>query len=59
MKSKEIVGLCRHCGLPVHRSKKFTLDCFWPMSFYHIKCFKAILTQNKVLTGIASTDTLE
>jgi len=58
MQNKKIIGACRWCEQPVVRSKKFTLDCFWPMSFYHIKCFKKILTQNKVLTGIASSDTL-
>jgi len=58
MKNNEIIGACRWCEQPVVRSKKFTLDCFWPMSFYHIKCFKNTLTQNKVLTSIASNDTL-
>lgn len=57
MKNK-IVGVCRWCEQPVLRSKKFTVDCYYPMSIYHIKCFPKIIRQNKVLSGIASTDTL-
>jgi len=56
MKSKKIT--CKWCGNAILRHKPFTLDCFYPMSFYHIKCFKNSLTQNKVLTSIASSDTL-
>jgi len=56
MQNKKIT--CKWCGNPIVRHKPFTLDCFYPMSFYHIKCFKNSLIQNKVLTSIASNDTL-
>ena len=54
----EIVASCRWCTNDIVRNKPFTLDCYFPMSFYHIKCFKNSLIQNKVLTGIATSDTL-
>ena len=54
----EEIAKCRYCEQGVLRNKPFTLDCFYPMSFYHIKCFKNSLIQNKVLTSIASNDTL-
>jgi len=59
MKNEEIIDKCRYCEKDVLRHKPFTLDCFYPMSFYHIKCFKKLLIKNKVLKGIAKTDTLE
>ena len=54
----EIVGTCRWCEKPVLRSKKFTVDCYYPMGIYHIKCFPKIIIENKVLTGIAPNDRL-
>lgn len=58
MKNKKIIGSCRWCEQDVLRYRPFTLDCFYPMGIYHIKCFKKIIQQNKVLTGIAPIDTL-
>jgi len=55
----EEIAKCRYCEQGVLRHKPFTLDCYWPMSYYHIKCFKKILIKNKVLKVLAEIDTLE
>jgi len=55
----EEIAKCRYCEQGVLRHKPFTLDCYWPMSYYHIKCFKKILIKKKVLKALAEIDTLE